>query len=98
MTYNKLKTNFERELIVRVITNLRRKNISEVRAKKIAQVFLPTLKSESAEEFCEELSKLGRHYPEIMEAFIVTFTQYEKETVTTNLQRIRAEFENGGLS
>ncbi|MDO8269534.1 MAG: hypothetical protein Q7T54_02585 [Candidatus Levybacteria bacterium] len=89
MTYQKLQTTVQRELLYQIITNLRNKRLSHSRAKRTAQVFLPILKSEDVSIFLNALTKISYSYPEILEASIVAVGAYEKEKVTAGLSSVR---------
>lgn len=89
MTYKKLQNNFERELLFQIITKIRRAQISSIRARKIAQAFLPALKSKDAETFIGILNKLCYGYPEMLEAYIKAVKEYEDEKVTEGLVKAR---------
>ncbi len=89
MTYKTLQTNFERELLFQIIQNLRHKKLTHEEAKIVAQRFMPVLKSETAQEFIESLAKLAQYHPEILEAFIKTIREYEKDEVANTLSRAR---------
>ncbi len=85
MTYKKLQNNFERELLFQIITRIRRGQISSLRARRIAQAFLPVLKNEDPENFITTLNKLCYGYPEMLEAYIKAVKEYEDEEVMEGL-------------
>lgn len=97
MTYQTLVTNFERELLFQIIYNMRQKKLSSERARKTAKDFLPVLRSKNAEEFIESLSRLSRTSPEVMEAFIKTVKEYEKEKVIEELIKVRIGLKGGEI-
>lgn len=98
MTYKTLQTNFERELLLQVITGLRQKKFSNDYAKRIAKAFLPALNSENPDQFMDSLTKMSYRYPEIMNAFIPVAKDYEKEMVSVNLEKVRSEMEESATS
>lgn len=95
MTYKKLQSTFQKELLYQIITNLRNKKLSHNRAKRTAQVFLPVLKSEDEKIFLDALTKLSYSYPEILEASIVAVGEYEKEKIIEELIRVRHGLKGG---
>jgi len=96
MELKTLQTNFERELLFQIIYKMRHNKLTRVRARKVAKAFLPTLKFNSAEEFIAKNATLSEFYPEILEAFLVTVNDYEKETKGKNLIQIRNKLIGGG--
>ena len=95
MDYKTLKTNFERELLYQVITRMREKKLSSLRAQKIAQAFLPALKEKTPESFIEHISKKAVGYPEITEAFIAAVRKFELENNNLRLEEIRDQLKGG---
>lgn len=90
MTFKTLKTNFERELLFQIITNLRRKKLSQKGASYIAKDVLLKIKEESTEEsFLQSVSGLGEKYPEVMEAFIKSAYEYEKEFKAEKIEEVK---------
>lgn len=89
MTYKKLKTNFERELLFQIIQNLRKEKLTHDKAQSLAKEFLPLLKAESSEEFIKSLAKLAETHNEILEAYLIAVKDYEKESVEEGLDTVR---------
>ncbi len=97
MDYKTLQTNFERELLFQIIYNMRRQKLSKKGARKVAKAFLPTLTSEDANVFIDKNARLCEFYPEIMEAFITTIKEYEKEVTKDGLLKARGEMKGGDI-
>lgn len=96
MSYKKLQTNFERELLLSLIISLRSGKISSKKAKLIAGEFLTVLKNETTiEGFMSSLSKKAEFYPEIREAFLKAATEYEKEMVDERIGNVRNMLKGG---
>lgn len=97
MDYLTLQTNFERELLFQIIFKLGQKKLEKARARKVAQAFLPTLKSIDAPEFIKRNAKLSEFYPEILEAFLVTVKEYDRQKTEINLIDVRQEMKGGEI-
>lgn len=98
MTYKQLQTNFERELLLHLVLGLRRERISNERSKKIASEFLKILRAETTVDgFRDKLSKISQFYPEIREAFLTTFEDYEKDLKNVRLQQASEYIKNGEI-
>lgn len=95
MELKTLQTNFERELLFQIISNLRHDKLTKSRAKNVAKAFLPTLKLNDAEEFILNNAKLSEFYPEILEAFLVSVKKYEEETKLNKLNLVRVKLTGG---
>lgn len=95
MKLQKLKTNFERELLFQIIQNLRKNKLSDVQAQNIAKEFLPLLKAETSEEFIKSLSKLAETHNEILEAFLISVKDYEKDHIIERLDAVRKGLKHG---
>lgn len=96
MTYKLLQTNFERELLFHLIFNMKKGKITNARAREVSKEFLATLHSEeSVGGFMQALSKKAEFYPEIREAFLTVASEYEKEMVNENLDRVRNILKGG---
>ena len=95
MTYKTLQTNFERELLLHLITNMRKGSITTNKAKAVAKSFLEILKTEETiAGFMDHLSKVSQFYPEIREAFLIFASDYETENVRESLQNTRNTINN----
>lgn len=69
---------------------------SSKRAREIAKDFLSVLRSENdAQGFMNSLSKKAEFYPEIRSAFLTVASEYEKEMVDENLERVRNILKGG---
>ncbi len=96
MSYKKLQTNFERELLLSLIISLRSGKISSKKAKLIAGEFLTVLKNETTVEgFMSSLSKKAEFYTEIREAFLKAAAEYEKEMVDEKIGNVRNMLKGG---
>lgn len=91
MTFKKLKTNFERELLFQIIQNLRKERLTHDSAQSLAKEFLPLLRSETSEDFINKVSKLSEKHPEILEAFLISVKDYEKDHITDSLETARTK-------
>ena len=89
MTFKKLKTNFERELLFQIIQNLRKNKLTHDDAQNLAKEFLTLVNSGTSEEFMVKLSRLSETHAEILEAFIVTVGDYEKDHISECLKTAR---------
>ncbi len=96
MTYKTLQTNFERELLFHLIFNMKQGRTSSARAREIAKNFLDVLRTEQdAQGFMNSLSKKAEYYPEIRSAFLTVASEFEKEMVDENLERVRTILKGG---
>ncbi len=96
MTYKALQTNFERELLFHLIFNMKQGRTSSARAREIAREFLSVLKAEEdAQGFMNSLSKKAEYYPEMRSAFLTVASEFEKEMVDENLERVRNMLKGG---
>ncbi len=95
MTYKKLQTNFERELLFCLIFNMKKGQITRERGQQVSREFLQVLKNETTiEGFMQNLSRKAEFYPEIREAFLIVAEEFEAENIKENLiivrERLRA--------
>lgn len=95
MTYKKLQTTFERELIFEIVMNLRKGTLSYEGSKRIAKAFMPVIKNQTAEDFIKSLMVLCRYFPEITDAFIKAYGEFEKEDTALTLNVVRDELKGG---
>ncbi len=96
MDYKTLQKNFERELLVQIIQNMRVKKLNKKGAKKVAKAFLPTLTCENTDQFIERNARLCEFYPEIMEAFLITIKDYEERLRVDRLNLAREKLTKVG--
>lgn len=90
MTYKTLKTNFEREILFQIIFNMKQKRMSTKKAKQIARVVLQEVRKEHDEaSFLQNIAKLSESFPEVMEAFIKSASEYEKEFQTERIASVQ---------
>lgn len=90
MTYKTLKTNFEREILFQIIFKMKQKRMSTRRAQQIAKVVLQEIRKEPDEaSFLKNIAKLSENYPEVMEAFIKSASEYEKEFQTERIASVQ---------
>lgn len=93
MNYQTLTINFERELLLQLIANMRKGVIQKDKAKVIAQVFLGILKEEKTkEEFMENMYKVAPYYTELREACLKVAATYENENTEDALKNVRENF------
>jgi len=94
MNYTTFKTNFERELLFQIITNMKRGRKDARSSKSIAQSFHVILKkAENEEQLIEALSRLSRQHQEIRDAFMRTMNEYENATVKEKLAILRNQID-----
>lgn len=98
MTYAKLKTNIERELLMVLIMGLRYKKISSIRAKEVSRKMLETLKTSSTSiEALDSISKICERYPELVEPYIKVAKKYEEEDKQQKLNGISFYLQSGDV-
>ena len=98
MTYETLKTDFEREMILMFVLLMRKNKISDLRARLISKAFLDVLKiSNGCKEFLNNLSRICPQYPEIIEAFIKVSNNYENVSVKDKLSNSKFYLQKGQI-
>lgn len=98
MTYQKLKTNIEKELLMVLIMGLRHDNISKARAKIISSVLLKVIKgSTSSDDVLDKFSKLCQVYPEMVDPYIKVAKKYEEEDKSERLSNLRINLTSNQL-
>lgn len=89
MTTIQLINNFKRDLMTRIIIELRHAKITTRYARRIAQEVLPLFQSPTVKDFSHAASKISQYYPEIRDSFMKTLKEYENETVQERLANAR---------
>lgn len=95
MENNKLITNFEREILFQIVFRLRQGRISSKKAQEIAIQVLKVIKNKPNEhDFSKKMAKVCEYYPEVMEAYIATFAEHEKDVKSENIKNVLESLKN----
>ncbi len=95
MTYQTLKTNIERELLMVLILGLRHNNISKPRAKEVTKQLLKVLRgTDSTQEVLDNISRICQIFPELIDPYIKVAKKYEEEDVKERIDRVLNSLQN----
>lgn len=99
MTYKKLRTDLERELLLTLIVGMKRNKISDKRAQMISKSFLQIMKStDDKRELVNRVSILCQTYPEIVDGYLKTARKFEEEETSIKLLEVKAYLEEETLN
>lgn len=83
----------QRDLLISMVMSLRHGKISEDRAQQLARDFMEVKKSDTLEDFVQELSKLIPDYPEAHEVYIKHAPAFYETMTKNKLSHMREYFE-----
>lgn len=93
----KFISDFERDLLLRIILNLRHKEISLKRAKMLAREFLEILPIEQKEDFMKKMKELGKTYREVMDLYIKYAALYHEDRKQEVIAATQVFLRNGDI-
>ena len=86
--FDQFKKDFKRELLVKVIIDLKYGKISHPRAVQIAQNVVEIFKDNEPAQVFSKINKMAESKPEVLDIFIKRISEYEERERTDKLAQI----------